>query len=168
MKKIAKEVLSPIIKVPYKIPNFNTIDANGDAFTDKNLLGQWHILYFYPKDMTSGCTTEAREFETAKKRFATLDCRIIGVSKDTCALHLKFTQKENLSFTLLSDKDSDMCEKFEVWKEKTLYGRKYLGIERTTFIINPEGMVIARFEKVKVTGHVDEVLATLKTLKNYS
>lgn len=164
MKKTLKEEPSPILEKPYKIPKFKTVDANGDKVTNEDLLGQWHVLYFYPKDMTSGCTTEAREFEVARKRFAALGCKIIGVSKDTCALHLKFAQKENLSFVLLSDKESDLCEKFEVWKEKSMYGKKYMGIERTTFIINPEGFVVARFSKVKVTGHVDEVLKTLTQL----
>jgi peroxiredoxin Q/BCP len=126
------------------------------------MLGSWHVLYFYPKDMTSGCTTEAREFEIAKKRFALLKCKIVGVSKDTCALHLKFMQKEDLSFILLSDKESQLCEQFEVWKEKSMYGKKYMGIERTTFLIDPSGIVVARFSKVKVAGHVDDVLNTLK------
>ncbi len=166
MKKTAKEIISPILEKPYKIPAFNTIDANGDKLTYKELLGHWNILYFYPKDMTSGCTTEAKEFEVAQKRFAALNCKILGVSKDTCALHLKFAQKENLSFCLISDKESNLCETFEVWKEKSMYGKKYMGIERTTFIINPEGMVVARFSKVKVTGHVDEVLGTLKKISN--
>lgn len=165
MQKTVKKVISPLVETPYKIPNFNTVDSNGDKFSHANLLGHWHVLYFYPKDMTSGCTTEAREFEVARKRFAALDCKIVGVSKDSCALHLKFIQKENLSFVLLSDKESHLCEEFEVWKEKSLYGRKYMGIERTTFLINPEGFVIARFSKVKVTGHVDEVLSTLVQLK---
>jgi peroxiredoxin Q/BCP len=161
MTKKTKETLNPFLEKPTKIHAFQTVDANGDKFTHKNLMGHWSILYFYPKDMTSGCTTEAREFEVAQKRFAALNCKVVGVSKDTCALHLKFAQKENLSFALLSDKESDLCEKFEVWKEKSLYGRKYMGIERTTFIINPEGLIVARFSKVKVVGHVDEVLKSL-------
>lgn len=164
MKKNPAEDPSPLLNVPYKVPHFTTVDSNGDKFTDTQLLGSWHVLYFYPKDMTSGCTTEAREFEVAQKRFSALNCKIIGVSKDSCALHLKFALKENLSFTLLSDKESQLCESFETWKEKTLYGKKYMGIERTTFIINLEGMVVARFSKVKVTNHVDEVLNTLNKL----
>ena len=161
MKKIKKEIISSLLDKPYPLPKFTSVDNNGDKITHVNLLGSYTILYFYPKDMTSGCTTEAREFEIAQKRFAALNCKVIGVSKDSCALHLKFMQKENLSFTLISDKESQLCELFDVWKEKTLYGKKYMGIERTTFIINPEGKIIARFSKVKVTGHVDEVLKTL-------
>ncbi|MES2615656.1 MAG: redoxin domain-containing protein, partial [Bdellovibrionota bacterium] len=90
MKKAVKETISPILDKPYKTPKFMTVDANGDKFTHENLLGHWHVLYFYPKDMTSGCTIEAKEFEVARKRFAALQCRIVGVSKDTCAMHLKF------------------------------------------------------------------------------
>lgn len=166
MKKKTKEANSPLLEKPIKIPNFRTVDANGDPFTQDDLMGQWHVLYFYPKDMTSGCTTEAREFEIAKKRFAALNCKVVGVSKDSCALHLKFAQKENLSFVLLSDKESNLCEAFNVWKEKSLYGKKYMGIERTTFIINPEGFLVAKFPKVKVTGHVDNVLGILNQINS--
>lgn len=164
MKKELKDIKTPLLEKPYQVPHFKTIDANGNHFTHDNLIGSWHILYFYPKDMTSGCTIEANDFQMASQKFAALNCKIIGVSKDSCASHLKFMQKENLSFVLLSDKESHLCESFDVWKEKSMYGKKYMGIERTTFIINPQGLIVARFSNVKVPGHVDEVLTLLTSI----
>jgi peroxiredoxin Q/BCP len=132
--------------------------------THEHFLGKWHVLYFYPKDMTSGCTTEAREFQIALKRFATLGCGIVGVSRDTCTSHMKFSQKEDLSFTLLADTEGELCQAFHVWKEKSLYGKKYMGIERSTFLIDPNGLTVAAWHKVKVSGHVDEVLQFVRNI----
>jgi peroxiredoxin Q/BCP len=164
VKKLVKKDVITTIEKPYKVPSFIALDANGDKVTHDSFIDHWNILYFYPKDMTSGCTTQAIAFEAAQKKFAALNCKIIGASKDSCTSHLKFAHKENLSFTLLSDKENNLCELFGVWKEKSMYGKKYMGIERTTFVINPEGMVVAQWQKVKVTGHVEEVFSSLKKL----
>jgi peroxiredoxin Q/BCP len=150
--------------MPTKIPNFNVVDTHGNEITDENIIGGWYVIYFYPKDMTSGCTLEAQNFETARKKFTALNCQIFGVSKDSCASHIKFSEKEKLGFTLLSDPSGKMCEAFGVWKEKAMYGRKYMGIERSTFLVDPKGYVVAQWNNVKVSGHVDEVFNTLKSI----
>jgi peroxiredoxin Q/BCP len=160
--KKPKNNISPLLTIPKPLNSFSVVDANGDTFTHQHLLGKWTVLYFYPKDMTSGCTTEAREFQVALKRFATFHCHVIGVSKDSCSSHIKFAQKENLSFSLLSDTQGELCTLFDVWKEKSLYGKKYMGIERSTFLIHPEGKIFAQWRNVKVTGHVDNVLQFVK------
>ncbi|MGY3804172.1 peroxiredoxin [Pigmentibacter ruber] len=155
---------SPILQKPYKVKKFSVVDENGNNITEKTLLGKWNVIYFYPKDMTSGCTLEANDFQTKLKTFHKFGCDIYGVSKDSCQSHLKFIQKEGLKFTLLSDEEGKLLENFAVWKEKSMYGKKYMGIERSTFLINKEGMVVAEWRKVKVTEHVETVLEVLKQL----
>jgi peroxiredoxin Q/BCP len=112
--------------------------------------------------MTPGCTLEARDFEALKDEFKRQDAVVIGVSKDSCESHRKFAQKEGLSFMLLSDEGGDLCERFGVWKEKSMYGKTFMGIERSTFLLNPKGNVVAHWPKVKVDGHASSVLSTLK------
>ncbi len=160
-----KKILSPILSKPYKVNKFSLLDANSEKVTHLDLIGKWHIIYFYPKDLTSGCTLEANDFQKKLKSFSSLDCNIIGVSKDSCLSHQKFSDKEGLSFTLLSDVDVKMCEAFNVWKEKSMYGKKYMGIERSTFLINPEGFIVAEWRKVKVTDHVKEVFSVLQKIQ---
>ncbi|APJ03434.1 peroxiredoxin [Silvanigrella aquatica] len=162
---IAKKVISPILEKPYKVKKFSVIDTHSNKYTNTNLLGKWHVVYFYPKDMTSGCTIEANDFQKKLKLFKELDCNVMGVSKDSCVSHQKFVEKENLTFLLLSDEELKMCEAFEVWKEKSMYGKKYMGVERSTFLINPEGFVVAEWRKVKVTDHVKEVFNVLKNIQ---
>jgi peroxiredoxin Q/BCP len=128
------------------------------------MLGHWNVLYFYPKDMTSGCTIEARDFQSLLKKFQNLGCQVIGVSKDSCASHQKFATKEGLNFQLLPDSSGEVCQAFDVWKEKSMYGKKFMGIERSTFLIHPSGEIVQSWHKVKVTGHAEEVLETLKNL----
>ena len=118
------------------------------------------ILYFYPKDDTSGCTKEACDFRDAEPDLSKLAAVVIGVSKDSIASHDKFKRKYNLPFVLASDEMSDVCERYGVWKEKSMYGRKYMGIERTTFLIDENGVIRAVWNKVKIPGHIDEVLKT--------
>ncbi len=156
---------SPILEIPYQAPKFTSVTQDGKNIDHSVFQNKWTILYFYPKDMTSGCTLEAQEFEQHKEEFQILNCQIIGVSKDSCERHLKFIAKEKLTFTLISDTNSQVCEIFDVWKEKSLYGRKFMGIERTTFIINPKREIVAIFKKVKANGHATNVLNTLKNLK---
>ncbi|BBH52767.1 thioredoxin-dependent thiol peroxidase [Fluviispira sanaruensis] len=161
----AKKTYDPILEKTYKCPKLSALNANEEKISLADFSGNWLVLYFYPKDMTSGCTTEAQDFQSHAKKFSSLECQIVGVSKDSCLSHKKFTEKENLKFTLLSDSEGKLCEAFAVWKEKSMYGKKYMGIERSTFIIDPKGTVVAEWRKVKVPQHVDEVFKTLKKLQ---
>ena len=129
------------------------------------LKGKPFVLYFYPKDDTSGCTAEACGFRDAVPAFSKLGITVIGVSKDSIESHEKFSKKYNLSFPLISDKDADLCEKFGVWKQKSMYGRTYMGIERSTFLVDAKGKMRAIWRKVSVPGHVDEVKAAIAGLE---
>jgi len=137
----------------------NGIDKNGNEkeFTLADLLAQSTILYFYPKDNTSGCTQEACDFRDNINRL-TKYAQVIGVSPDSIKSHKNFQAKQSLNFILLSDSDHKLAEAFNVWKEKSMYGRKYMGIERSTFILNPNGQIEKEWRKVKIKGHVDEVI----------
>lgn len=164
---VTKKEISPVLNKPYQVKKFLVLDSDSNKVTETDILGSWSVIYFYPKDMTSGCTIEANDFQKKLKAFKTLNCIIIGVSKDSCLSHQKFIQKEGLSFLLLSDEELKMSESFHVWKEKSMYGKKYMGIERSTFLVNPKGYVIAEWRKVKVTSHVNEVFEVLQNqLKN--
>ena len=139
------------------------IDKNGNftEFSEKNLIGAKTVLYFYPKDNTSGCTKEACDFRDNINRLLPY-AQVIGVSPDSVTSHQKFQQKQNLNFMLVADVNHDLAVKYGVWKEKSMYGRKYMGIERSTFIINAQGKIVKEWRKVKVAGHVDEVLQALQ------
>jgi thioredoxin-dependent peroxiredoxin len=139
-------------------PDFTLPTDGGGTVTLSKLRGQKVILYFYPKDDTSGCTTEACGFRDAEPDLSKLAAVVIGVSKDSVASHDKFKRKYNLPFVLASDEKSDVCERYGVWKEKSMYGRKYMGIERTTLLIDEKGAIRAVWNKVKIPGHVGEVL----------
>ena len=141
------------------------IDKNGNKiiFNEKDLIGQITVLYFYPKDNTSGCTKEACDFRDNLNRLVSY-ATVIGVSPDSVASHIKFQQKHGLNFTLVADIEHTLAEKYGVWKEKSMYGRKYMGIERSTFIINAQGKMEKEWRKVKVSGHVDEILSALKSM----
>ncbi len=121
-------------------------------------------MYFYPKDATSGCTAEACDFRDSMKRLTKLDVRVVGVSPDGVASHEKFITKYDLNFPLVADEHHAFCEAFDTWKEKSMYGRKYMGVERTTYIINPKGVIVKTYEKVKVPGHVDAIIKDLAEL----
>lgn len=138
------------------------IDAEGQEKTFKlaDFSGQQVVLYFYPKDNTSGCTQEACAFRDNYNRLLS-KAVVIGVSPDSIKSHIGFQQKQNLNFILLSDPEHKLSEAFGVWKEKSMYGRKYMGIERSTFILDEQGKIIREWRKVKVPGHVDEVLKSL-------
>ena len=142
---------------------FLGIDAGGKQ-VEKSLndyKGQRVVLYFYPKDNTSGCTQEACDFRDNINRL-TSKAAVIGVSPDSINSHQKFKQNHDLNFLLLSDHEHKLAEKFEVWKEKSMYGRKYMGIERSTFVLDKNGNIEREWRKVKVKGHVDEVMDYLK------
>jgi len=138
------------------------IDKDGKEieFNEKDLIGKKTILYFYPKDNTSGCTKEACDFRDNMNRLVAY-ANVIGVSPDSILSHQKFQQKQNLNFTLITDSNHELATKYGVWKEKSMYGRKYMGIERSTFIIDEKGKIIKEWRKVKVNGHVEEIIATL-------
>lgn len=145
-----------------KAPLFTLPDSEGRKVSLKSFLGKKVVLYFYPKDMTSGCTKEACDFRDAHPDFKKVDAVILGISKDSVNSHKKFSQKYELPFTLLSDEDKKVIKKYSVWKEKSMYGKKYMGVERTTFIIDEKGKIIKIFHRVKVKGHVEKVLKVLK------
>ena len=138
------------------------LDAEGNEkeFSLNDFKGQRVILYFYPKDNTSGCTQEACDFRDNINRLTSY-ATVIGVSPDSIKSHQSFKEKQSLNFILLSDPEHKLAEKFEVWKEKSMYGRKYMGIERSTFIIDKNGKIEKEWRKVKVKGHVDEVIEYL-------
>ena len=145
-------------------PDFTLPDQNGESVSLASLRGQKVVLYFYPKDDTSGCTREAQDFTEAANAFKAAGCTILGVSKDTVAKHDKFREKHDLGITLLSDAEGNVCETYGTWVEKSMYGRKFMGIERTTFLIDAKGTVQHVWNKVKVAGHVSEVLAAAKAI----
>lgn len=145
-----------------KAPAFKLKDQNGKSYSLKDFAGKKLVLYFYPKDNTSGCTKEACSFRDNFSEFEKLNAVIVGVSGDSEASHKKFVDKFDLNFTLLSDESKEMLEKYGVWKEKSMYGKKYMGIERTTFVIDENGVVLKIFPKVKVDKHTEEVLNILK------
>ena len=147
-----------------KAPDFTAATDGGGKLKLSDLRGKPVVLYFYPKDDTPGCTTEACGFRDARPDFAKLKAQVIGVSKDSVARHDRFKAKYELPFPLVSDEDGKICEKYGTWIEKSLYGRKYMGIDRATFLIDRTGTVARVWRKVKVSGHVAEVLEALKAL----
>ncbi len=145
-----------------KISNFKfqaTREVNGEL---SDYQGKWLVLYFYPKDATPGCTTEGQDFRDAYPAFKQLNCDILGVSRDSLASHERFKEKQQFPFELISDADEELCRLFDVIKLKNMYGRQVMGIERSTFLIDPQGRLAESFRKVKVKGHVDAVLECLK------
>ena len=147
-----------------KAPDFTASTDGGGKLKLSELLGKPVVLYFYPKDDTPGCTTEACGFRDAAADFKKLKAQVVGVSKDSVARHDKFKAKYKLTFPLVSDEDGKICEKYGTWVEKSLYGRKYMGIDRATFLIDKDGKVAKVWRKVKVPGHVAEVAEALKAL----
>ena len=145
-------------------PAFTLDTDTGERLSLRDLKGKPVVLYFYPKDDTSGCTAEACEFRDAFPRFDKSQAVILGVSPDPVKSHQKFKAKYELPFTLLADTDHAVAERYGVWKEKSMYGRKYMGVERTTFIIDGAGKIAKIFEKVKPQGHAAEVEAALAAL----
>lgn len=145
-----------------KAPSFSVFDSNGVKVSLNDFKGRKLVLYFYPKDNTSGCTKEACDFRDFFPDFKKLKAAVIGISPDSVESHKKFVQKLNLPFILLSDEKKEVVRKYGVWKEKSMYGKKYMGVERTTFIIDEEGKIVKIFPKVKVDGHVEEVFRALK------
>jgi peroxiredoxin len=147
-----------------RAPSFSIMTDNAGKISSASLKGKPFILYFYPKDDTSGCTKEAIAFSDAKRKFDAIGVDIIGVSKDGTQSHEKFRTKHKLKITLGSDPEKDLAESYGVWVEKTLYGRKYMGMDRATFLVDGAGVIRQIWRKVKVPGHVDAVLVAAKSL----
>lgn len=147
-----------------KAPSFLALVDENKELSLANFKGSYLVIYFYPKDKTSGCTIESQDFRDFKNKFAKKNCKIVGVSRDSIKSHKSFIEKESLNFPLLSDPDETMCNAYGVMKEKSMYGRKYMGIERSTFLIGPDGSLIKEWRGVKVPGHVEEVYNFLSEL----
>lgn len=152
------------IKAGDKAPDFTAPADGGREVSLAQFAGKPVVLYFYPKDDTPGCTNQAMGFSELADDFAAAGAAVIGVSKDTAAKHDKFRDKHGLKVILASDADSDICERYGVWVEKSMYGKTYLGIERATFLIGADGKVARVWRKVKVPGHVEEVLEAVRAL----
>jgi peroxiredoxin Q/BCP len=146
-----------------KAPKFNGPTDGGGTASLGDFSGRYLVIYFYPKDDTPGCTKEAIGFTEQVSAFSQLGAEIIGVSKDTVAKHDKFIAKHNLGIRLISDEDGEMVESYGVWVEKNMYGKKYMGIERATYLVGPDEVIVQVWRKVRVKGHVDAVLAALKS-----
>lgn len=149
-----------------RAPAFALESSDGGTVRLKDLEGRWVVLYFYPKDATPGCTTEAQDFRDAKAKLDARGAVVLGVSKDSIASHQKFCAKQGLNFPLLSDPEGEVIEKYGAWGEKNMYGKKSMGIIRSTVLIDPAGKVRKIWPKVRVKGHADEVVAALDALKS--
>ena len=152
-----------MLKIDDKMPNFEILTDKGD-FKVSNHLGKNIIVFFFPRADTSGCTAESVAFTNLQKKFEKLNCIVIGISKDNIKKQAKFREKYNLTCELGADYENNVCEQFGVWIEKSMYGRKYMGIQRATFLCNEKGIITNVWEKVKVPGHADEVLAAVEKM----
>ncbi len=152
------------VAVGKKIPAFSAKTSTGETWRLSDAKDSIVVLYFYPRDMTPGCTVEAQNFRDLAARFRKAGAQVIGVSRDSCASHVKFQQKEQLNFELLSDDDEKLCALFDVIKDKNMYGKKVKGIERSTFLIDGSGKLLREWRKVKVDGHAEEVLEAVRAL----
>jgi peroxiredoxin Q/BCP len=152
------------IAVGKKVPAFKAHATSDHVVRPSQLKGERFVLYFYPKDNTPGCTTEGQDFRDAYRRFRARKTRVFGVSRDSLKSHENFRAKHKFQFDLISDPDEDLCRLFDVIKEKNMYGRKVMGIERSTFLIDERGVLRNEWRKVKVKGHVDEVLDAVADL----
>lgn len=144
-------------------PAFDLPINGGERLSSQDMTGRWVVLYFYPKDMTSGCTTQAEAFRDTYADFKAAGAAVVGVSRDSVKRHDTFVDKHQLPFPLISDTEDDsLCEAYGVWVEKSMYGRAYMGIERATFLISPDGRIVQEWRRVKVPGHVADVLKTVQ------
>ncbi|MBB71862.1 MAG: peroxiredoxin [Legionellales bacterium] len=152
------------VTIGKKAPDFTLESTSGETVQLKQLRGRNVVLYFYPRDNTPGCTTESQDFAANYKKFQKLEAEVFGISRDTIASHHKFKDKFDFPFELLSDNDETVCNLYGVMKQKNMYGKKVWGIERSTFIIDKDGKLVHEWRKVKVPGHVDEVLETVSEM----
>ncbi len=149
-----------------QLPNFSLEADDGTTVTRDSLAGKNVVLFFYPKDNTTGCTQEACDFRDAFPRFGKIDAVVIGVSPDSLESHREFKEKFQLPYLLLADEKHELADNFGIWKEKSMYGRKYMGFERTTVVVDRKGRVARIFPKVKIPGHIQEVEKTVRKLHN--
>lgn len=149
------------MEIGQTVPEFDLPADGNERISASDLKGKWAVIYFYPKDMTPGCTNEAINFSELSSEFEKRNATIIGVSKDPASRHDKFIEKHDLKVRLVSDEDGKLCEAFDCWVEKKLYGKTYMGIERSTFLIGPEGNIRQIWRKVKVKEHAEKVLTAL-------
>ena len=154
----------PAIKTGSKVPQFSLPTTGGGTWSLKDAAGRKLVIYFYPRDMTSGCTREAQDFRDLHGAFRKAGAEVVGVSRDSAASHDKFALRESLPFPLLADTDERVCRLFDVIKPKSLYGRKYLGIERSTFLLDGSGRLRQEWRKVKVPGHAEAVLEAARSV----
>ena len=147
-----------------KCPKFNGICTNNKNFSNKDFIGKKLVIYFYPKDNTPGCTTQGQDFRDNFKTFKKLNTGILGVSRDSVKSHENFKLKQSFPFELLSDPDEKMCKAFDVMKMKSMYGRQYMGVDRSTFLIDEKGKIVKEWRSVKVKGHVEEVLSLAREI----
>lgn len=157
-----------MIEVGMRAPEFTLEEAPGEVVTLGSLAGSWVVLYFYPKDDTKGCTLEALEFSALEEEFARRNTMVLGVSPDSCASHEAFRGKHALRVRLLSDPERTVLEAYGVWREKVLYGRRSVGVVRTTFLLDPEGKIVRIWNNVRALGHAGKVLAALDEMPSHS
>lgn len=150
------------VELGKEVNNFTIQNQSGEEISLSDYRGKYVILYFYPKDMTPGCTTQACDFRDNHEKFSELDAVILGVSPDPVERHQKFIEKHDLPFELLADENHELAKAFDVWKLKKNFGREYYGVERSTFIIDKEGKLLKEYRKVRVKGHVEEALEYLR------
>ncbi|MEJ8767157.1 MULTISPECIES: thioredoxin-dependent thiol peroxidase [unclassified Oceanobacillus] len=150
------------VELGKEVNNFTIQNQSGEEISLSDYRGKYVILYFYPKDMTPGCTTQACDFRDNHEKFSELDAAILGVSPDPVERHQKFIEKHDLPFELLADENHELAKAFDVWKLKKNFGREYYGVERSTFIIDKEGKLLKEYRKVRVKGHVEEALKYLR------
>ena len=147
-----------------KCPKFSAECTSGLSLSNKDFEGKNFVIYFYPKDSTPGCTTEGQEFRDNYKSFKKLNTEILGVSRDSIKSHENFKSKQSFPFELLSDPDEKVCKAFDVMKLKSMYGREYIGVDRSTFLVSAKGIILKEWRSVKVKGHVEDVLSSVKNL----
>ena len=152
-----------MLKINTKAPNFKLLSTSKETYSLKNSLGKYVVIYFYPKDDTPGCTIETNDFNKLLSKFEKLECEIYGISKDNIKSHDKFRDKYKIKFNLLADEEIKILKKYKVWGKKKFMGREFMGINRTTFLIDKKGKIIKIWKNVKVKDHAKEVLETLKT-----
>ncbi|WP_094227824.1 thioredoxin-dependent thiol peroxidase [Methanolobus psychrotolerans] len=149
-----------------KAPEFCLPDQNGNEVCLKDFKGKWIVLYFYPKDNTSGCTKEAQDFTALKDAFTSENAVILGLSKDSVKSHISFIEKKELGITLLSDEDTAVHKKYDVWRMKKNYGKEYMGTVRSTFLIDPDGMLVKVWDNVKTSEHAEKVFEVLREIRS--
>tara|TARA_A100000164_G_C21533789_1_gene597228 strand:+ start:40 stop:510 length:471 start_codon:yes stop_codon:yes gene_type:complete len=152
------------ISLNVRLPSFRLEATNLNMCSDTDILGHWTVLFIYPKDSTSGCTRETKEFNERYSDFKSLGVKVFGLSKDNLASHILFSKKLDLQFSLISDPQTELIQELNAWKEKSMYGKKYMGAERSTFLIDKNMVIKNIWRKVKVDGHVDQVLDKCKEL----